>query len=245
MRTVPPSADWIEKHRRVWARKPALRSVYQGWFRTLREACVPDTSVVEIGCGPGFFKELYPEVLATDVVPNPYADRVVDAEALPFSDGEVGNIVMLDVFHHLRSPREFLSEVARVLPPGGHLAMIEPWIGLAGIAFYRWVHHEACDLAVDPNVPCGDGSKAPMDGNVALPCLYFGSGGHLGATGLPLRILRRRPFAGLTWLLSGGFQPRGLLPVALVPMVEAIDGVLSRFPKAMATRALIVVERID
>ena len=51
-----------------------------------------------------------------------------------------------------------------------------------------------------------------MEGNAALPYLYFRAGGHLERAGLPLRVVRREPFAALPWLLSGGFQPYGLLP---------------------------------
>jgi len=162
MRTHAPSTDWISEHRERWARKPGLRAVYGEFFRRLRAACVPNTSVVELGCGPGFFKEMYPEVLATDAVPNRYADRVIDAAALPFADGEVGNIVWLDVFHHLPRPEQFLREAARALRIGGRLVMIEPWMGLAGRLLFRYVHHEDCDLSVDPATPWTLANKDPM-----------------------------------------------------------------------------------
>jgi SAM-dependent methyltransferase len=81
--------------------------------------------------------------------------------------------VLLDVFHHLPRPGAFLAEAARVLRPGGHVAMLEPWIGLAGRLFYRHVHHEALDLSVDPERPWEDATKLPMQGNAALPYLYF------------------------------------------------------------------------
>jgi hypothetical protein len=32
------------------------------------------------------------------------ADRVVDAEALPYADGELANVALLDVYHHLSRP---------------------------------------------------------------------------------------------------------------------------------------------
>ena len=243
MRTHAPSADWISEHRERWARKPSLRAVYGELFRRLRAACVPNTSVVELGCGPGFFKEMYPEVLATDAVPNRYADRIIDAAALPFADGEVGNIVGLDVFHHLPRPEQFLREAARTLRTGGRLVMIEPWMGLAGRLLFRYVHHEDCDLRVDPAAPWALADKDPMQGNAALPYLYFRSAGHLERMGLPLRVMRREPFAALPWLLSGGFQPASLLSVGLVSAVEKLDRVVSLAPALTAVRCLVVVER--
>lgn len=243
MRTQAPPTDWISKYRDLWARKAALRAVYREFFRRLREACLPNASVVELGCGPGFFKELYPEALATDAVPNRYADRIVDAAALPFADGEVGNIVWLDVFHHLPRPEQFLREAARTLQVGGRLVMIEPWMGLAGRLLFRYVHHEDCDLGVDPARPWALADKDPMEGNAALPYLYFRPNGHVERMGLPLRVTRREPFAALAWLLSGGFQPATLLSAAMVGAVDKLDRVVSLLPALTAVRCLVVVEK--
>lgn len=238
-----PSREWLADHRRVWEHKASLRLVYGHWFRALREACADGGPIVEIGCGPGLFKERYPEIVATDVEANPYADRVVDAAALPFADGELGNLVMLDVFHHLPRPADFLREAARVLRPGGRLVMLEPWLGAAGHIFYRFVHHEVCDLDADLADPWRDVDKDPLAGNVALPFLYFRAGSReLDRLGVRLRIVRREPFAGLAWMLSGGFQVFTLLPAALVGAAESVDRLLSLLPALSACRCLIVLE---
>lgn len=234
---------WLVRHRDAWMRKRALRAVYEGWFHRLRVACLPGAPVVEIGCGPGFFKERYPEIVATDVAANPYADRLVDAAALPFGDEEVGSFVLLDVFHHLPMPEAFLRESARALRPGGRLVMLEPWMGLAGRMLYRWIHHESCDLTVDPRTPWQAPDKDPMLGNSALSYLYFRAGGVLERLGLPLRVIRREPLAAVAWVLSGGFQPVSLLPWRLVDAANAVDRLLSRMPGLTATRCFLVIEK--
>jgi SAM-dependent methyltransferase len=238
-----PADDWIVAHRAAWARKPGLRRVYESWFRTLREACGGGSPVVELGCGPGFFKERHPELIATDAIANPHADAVLEAAALPFRAARIDSLVLVDVFHHLPRPAAFLAEAARVLRPRGRVAMIEPWIGLAGRVFYRWVHHETCDVRVDPVTPWSTNRKGAMEGNAALPYLFFGPRGELERLGLPLRVVRREPFAALPWLLSGGFQSADLLPEGLLPAAERLDRLLSAVPRLTALRCLVVIER--
>lgn len=242
LRSEAPPADWLAAHRAAWARKPGLRQVYDRWFTTLRDACATPP-IVELGCGPGFFKERHPELIATDAMVNPYADVVAEAASLPFGNARVGSLVLLDVFHHLPKPAAFLADAARVLRPGGRVAMVEPWIGLAGRLFYRYLHHEELDLSVDPVAPWPDASKAPMQGNAALPYLYFRAGGQLERLALPLRLVRREPFAGLPWLLSGGFQALDMLPARLTPAAERLDRLLSVPSPLTALRCLLVLER--
>jgi len=104
----------------AWRRRPLVRRLYRDWFERVvaRLAPVPGPTV-ELGSGIGAFKEHHPATLATDVEPTPWAERVVDAEELPFEDVSVANIVLIDVFHHLARPRRFLDAAARVLAPAG------------------------------------------------------------------------------------------------------------------------------
>lgn len=44
-----------------------------------------------------------------------------DARFLPFPDGRFGTCAMMDVLHHLEDGRDVLSEMVRVLKPGGLL----------------------------------------------------------------------------------------------------------------------------
>ena len=53
-----------------------------------------------------------------------------DASALPFEDGSVDAVVMLDVLEHVPEPRAVLTEVRRVLRPGGVVVLSVPHRGL-------------------------------------------------------------------------------------------------------------------
>jgi ubiquinone/menaquinone biosynthesis C-methylase UbiE len=45
---------------------------------------------------------------------------------VPFEDASFDRIVCFDAFHHVRSQEETLAEFARILRPGGRIAMLEP-----------------------------------------------------------------------------------------------------------------------
>ena len=61
--------DLLRRHRAAWEARPELRTVYREWFAALLEAVGPGRPVVEVGAGPGFFKDFAPALIATDVVP--------------------------------------------------------------------------------------------------------------------------------------------------------------------------------
>ena len=55
------------------------------------------------------------------------------AERLPFPDGAFARVLVVDALHHFRRQREALSELVRVLAPGGRLLVSEPDIAHAGV----------------------------------------------------------------------------------------------------------------
>ena len=48
------------------------------------------------------------------------------AERLPFPDGAIPRILMVDTFHHLGDQARVVAELMRVLAPGGRLVIKEP-----------------------------------------------------------------------------------------------------------------------
>src|SRR5262249_11260764 len=154
--------------------------------------------------------------VATDVEPTPWADRVVDAHALPYADGELANIVAVDVAHHLADPPRFLDEARRTLRPGGRVVLVEPYASTVSTAAYGRFHHDRTARDVDPSAPNPTLAGAAMEGNQALPTLlFFRHADELEARWPELAIVERRRFAFLLYPLSGGFSRRQLVPLSL------------------------------
>lgn len=230
----------LAQHRAAWQARPELRSVYREWFDRLLATVAARRPVVEVGSGPGFFKECAPSLVATDVVPGLSVDVRCDADVLPFRSDSVGAIVMVDTLHHLPRPLDFLFEAARVLKPGGRLAMVEPWITPPSWVLYRYFHHEECRLGVDVARPFGSDPKAALDGNAAIPYLLLA---RLRGTGLPLHLVKAEPFVGLPYLATFGFKVGRPLPGLFQALARSGETALRPLARWVATRIFVVLEK--
>lgn len=117
------------------------------WVRTLKNM-VPgrlgyfdkfiqwqDKAVLDLGCAGGFMAEALDDRGARVTGIDPAAEAIAAArdhasgraiqydvgvgEALPYPDGSFDAVVCVDVFEHVQDLEQVLSEVSRVLKPGG------------------------------------------------------------------------------------------------------------------------------
>jgi SAM-dependent methyltransferase len=242
--------EQLLRHRRVWEQKPILRRVYQDeLFARLLSFRRPGGLSLEVGAGPGFLKNLAPDIFSSDLILCPWLDVIADAQQLPFSGASVTNIFGLDMLHHISSPMIFLKEASRILIPGGRLILVEPWITPLSYLIYRFLHQERCDLSERPwrqEQSTAIPEKKAFDGNQAIPYLLFGPG-HRSSTlnSLPgLKLAALEPFCLFAYLLSGGFKPMNLLPSFLYPTVSKFErATLPLWRRLAALRVLLVLEK--
>ena len=197
-------------HRASWERKAGLRTVYSDYYRQLSDALPQDGLTLEIGSGAGHSLGLLRATFRLDVLPCPWINVVADAHALPFADESLDGIAMLDVLHHLARPRRFLAEAARILKPGGRLAMIEPGITPLSWIFYRFLHDEPVDMSADPLAdPEPSGWRDPFESNQAIPTLLFAHERNRMALlkRVPeLHVVTHRWLSLIAYPLTGGFK---------------------------------------
>ena len=239
--TGPADLDRVQQHREIWAARPELRSVYHGFFSQLLSEAGARSPVVELGAGPGFFKEFCPSLISTDFIPTSWVDVVCDGCVMPFHGESVGAIVMLDVLHHLPHPLDFMTEATRVLRPGGVIVMIEPWITPASYLMYRYFHQEDCILKIDLQSPFQSNGKNAFDGNTTIPYNLVRHFTQMPAG--PLRLVRVDPFLGLPYLATLGFKLNRPIPQLVIRASRAFEKLLGPLGRWNATRALLVWEK--
>ncbi len=236
----------IHENRRSWVGKPVLQKIYRGFHRQIARACRHDLTgpTVEIGSGLGQIKTVIPDCITTNVLPNPWLDQTENAYRLSFGNDSVANLILFDVWHHLRYPGTALMEFQRVLSAGGRLIIFDPCMSLVGLIVYGLFHHEPLGLR--------------------NPITWFapenwdtGSADYYAAAGNAWRVFcrsRRRQLCGwrtvsvrraaaLSYVASGGFRAPQLYPLVMLPTLQRIDAMLDHAPALFATRLLVVLEK--
>jgi SAM-dependent methyltransferase len=238
-------SEELRRYRSIWDGKPVLRLVYDDFYTRIANACVPGATI-EIGGGIGNLKQKLPDVIATDIQSAEWLDCVVDAQRLPFAAGTAGNIVMVDVLHHLEFPIVFFREAERVLRDGGRIIMVEPAITLGSTLFYRLLHQEPVITSADPLATgTPDPMRDPYDANQAVPSLIVTRDRSRFHEAFPqLRIIRVDWFSLLVYPLSGGFKRWQLLSVDMARHVLQLERLIEPYVGRLAAfRMLMLVEK--
>jgi ubiquinone/menaquinone biosynthesis C-methylase UbiE len=115
--------------------------------------------VLEVGCGTGFdtarFAAAGADVTAVDLVPRSLeltSQRLsvqglnatlvlADAHSLPFPDASFDRVYSFGVLHHLAGPERGITEMMRVLRPGGRLQLAVYHRRSGYYAAFLWLYH--------------------------------------------------------------------------------------------------------
>ncbi|WP_448527974.1 class I SAM-dependent methyltransferase [Raineya sp.] len=222
-----------------------MRIIYEEWYRKIIKDLINHPKTLELGAGTGNFKEYKPDVISADIDPQPWLDMCFDAHQIPFQDGEVGNIVLIDVFHHLANPILFLEEAHRVLCKGGRIVMLEPFPSAFSLPIYRKFHPEPFIMNIDYFSKQGLEQKDPWDSNQAIPFLIFFKHykSFLDKFGEKFKIIKKEKLSFLLYPASGGFENKAMIPDWSIPFFQFIEKILYPLRSLLAFRCYIVLEK--
>lgn len=231
-------------HKEIILNKKFLKKLYEQWYAEFRNEIkhLPNETFIELGSGGGFFKELEPKAICTDILELPTNDMTFSALDMPFDDNAVGGIFMIDTMHHIPDIEQFLSEVDRVLAKNGKMIMLEPANSLWGRFIYKNFHHEPFDVKGGWTIP----QDGPLSGaNGALPWIVFERDEAVFTQKFPkLRIDSIAYKNPLMYLISGGVSYRQLLPDFMFPIMNKIDNLLPKISHQLSMFQLIKITRL-
>jgi SAM-dependent methyltransferase len=230
--------------RDILKKKKFLRRIYVDWYEIIRsELGGTDGTILELGSGAGFLKEIIPNVITSEILRVPHVDVILDGLFLPFKNS-LRALVMVDVFHHLNDASIFLKEARNALKTNGMIIMIEPWVTPWSRFIYGYLHHEPFEPdSIEWNFP----KSGPLSGaNGALPWIAFKRDRHIFEQNFPrLRIKKIQPFMPIRYLISGGFTTRLETPSFLYQPFKTFEGMLKPFMNWLGMFALIVLEKSE
>src|SRR5215216_2518343 len=239
--------DLIEKNHEYWNQKPLLRALYGDFYRLIARQLsnLPGGEIVELGSGLGNIHDVIPSCLRTDLFLNAWIDQVENAYQLSFTDESISDLILTDVFHHLKYPGTALKEFLRVLRPGGRVIMLEPCLSALGMLVYGLFHEEPVALLqeIEWDAPVG-WSPDQID--------YYAAQGNASRVFLGRRFrqkliswknIRTIRLPALAYAASGGFSKPQLYPTSALPLIRKLEKGLGLVPILFATRLLVVMER--
>jgi SAM-dependent methyltransferase len=232
-------------HRRIVEDKPFLERWYEDSYRDLLRPF--DRShrrrIVEIGSGSCNSNLIDERIITTDLLPNEFVTLAADAHSLPFRDGALDGIILLNALHHLPSPRMFFSEVARCLRAGGEIVMREPYFSPWGRFVYERLHHESVYDCPEWELPAQE--KGRLSGaNSRTPFNIFVRDRERFETEYPELIIEDISLGdGFIYIVSGGLSWKPLAPAFSYPLFAAAERILQRWGRLLATSMTIRLSR--
>jgi SAM-dependent methyltransferase len=242
------SIDRLDLHRRLLMQKRMLRDVFYEFHENFKRLSAKyfssDGVEIELGSGVSPMRDLFPDVLATDIVYSSSMDMVLNAEKMDLKDESVKVFYGQNCFHHFSKPESFFQEINRVLTPGGGLIILEPYYGpVASFVFKRLFSSEGFDKKFKSwETP----ATGPMNGaNQALSYIVFVRDRKEFELKFPdLKIVHHEICGNyLKYMLSGGLNFRQLIPDRMAGLVTAIEKLLNPLNHVLGLHHIIVIRK--
>tara|TARA_B100000963_G_scaffold309488_1_gene285483 strand:- start:70 stop:810 length:741 start_codon:yes stop_codon:yes gene_type:complete len=234
----------FSKNKKNWIKKKIIREIYKTYYMKIKKNII-DGKSLEVGSGFGEIKKYIDNCITSDQFSGMNIDKVENVYELTFNENTFDNIIMIDVFHHLKYPGSALKELTRVLKTKGQIIMIEPAMGLIPRIVYSLFHHEPNGFNYDIQLYRKSKSILNRDEYFAvqsLPWRFFVLKQFNIIDKLNLKNVSM--WSDFSFLLSGGLSYPALYPFYLLKFIQKIDRLLSFISKNIfSARMMIILEK--
>lgn len=244
------SSDLVSIQRHILLEKPTLRKVFEEFYGLCRKLDTTLLSgagkVIEIGAGVSFLKNVFPDVISTDIKNCAHLDMVVDAQNMPFANASVRSVYGINCFHHFPNPEKFFAELDRVLVNGGGCVLIEPYYGFLAGLFYRNIfkleHFNKKQLDWHTT-----GANVMVGANQALSYVVFLRDEiRFNELFVRLRVIHTSPINNyVRYVLSGGLNFRQITPDFFDPILKILEFLLLPVRRFLALHHVIVIRKAE
>ena len=235
------------KNRKVYQNKDLIKIIYNNYYKNIKKNIYISNKkkILELGSGGGNIKKIIPRCITSDQFKNENIDRIENIYKINFKKNSISNVILIDVFHHLKFPRLALEEIYRVLIKNGRIIMVEPAMGFIPRILYKIFHYEpnGFNLKIEwNNIPKRMPSSNQYFAAQSIPWRAF----FLKELNLKskYKIKFIKPFSDFAFLLSGGYSYKALYPKILYSFIKLIDKILTFISiRIFSARMLIVLEK--
>lgn len=220
--------------------KDIYRKIYCEALDIIYENLADSSKILEIGSGEyGFIKEVDNNIITSDVKYTKNCDLVINAECLPFNEGELNAIIGIQVLHHIQNIDNFLQEAVRTIKPNGFIILIEPNWGPVSAILHKFFHDEPYEDK--QSFECALYSNKT---NQAVSYILFKKYKKKFLQHMPqLSFFKIKKFSFLEYIVSGGFNRNAYAPASFMKFFRVIDKILTPIISALAIHQMIVLKR--
>jgi SAM-dependent methyltransferase len=236
-------AKVTQVNREIIRTKPVLRKLFTLYYNDMISFIAPGGPTLELGSGGGFFGDVYPHAILSDLLTVQGIDIVCDGTSLPFKTESLKNIVMRAVLHHIHDPAAFFAECSRVLSAGGRIIIHESYISPFSYFVYKYLHFEHCALSDRWGFEKG---QPLMDCNLATATNIFKRTLPEFKKMFPkLQLIHMDYDTYFAYVLSGGYSYPSAIPNWAFDAYMGFERLLSPLKKLLANMTLIIIEKSD
>ncbi len=228
---------------KILSRKTLLNSWYKEIYSFMARNCFSKPPSLELGSGSsGLYKYVDP-LIRSNILYVVENDVAFSAYDMPFKDASLGNIILINTFHHFGNPNKFFSEAERVLKPNGRILISDPYLSLLSFPVWKYLHPEMCDetqLGFDDT----DKDNPLMDANSANATIMFcKEKNEFSERYNTLKVVEIKLHSKFGYWLAGGYNFPQLVPDFAIPLVTFFEWVLSPLNKLLASFMFVIIEK--